>query len=151
MGGRTKKISEAIAGTLTNYEVSFFPIELRGKLMEKIKMLDRFENNDYSAIETELNSLSAAEYELIMFGMPTYGNRPPKAFDEILTRLGNLNGKKAVVFNTSRFTGGKALDYMETKVKEAGAQVMDKKKFRGLFRLGVKKAINFGLKINESH
>ncbi len=41
---------------ISNYEVSYFPIELKGKFIEKIKMLDKFENKDFSAIEPELNS-----------------------------------------------------------------------------------------------
>ena len=37
MGGRTKKTAEAIASVLTNYDVSYFPMELTGKFREKIK------------------------------------------------------------------------------------------------------------------
>ena len=151
MGGRTKKTAEAIGSALTNYEVSYFPVELSGKLKEKIKMLDKFENKDFSAIETELNTLNATGYDLIMFGMPTYGNFPPKAFDEILSRMGNLNRKRAIVFNTARFTGTKALNYMKVKVEEAGAEVIDQFKFRKLFWIGTKNAIKFGKKINETH
>jgi flavodoxin len=151
MGGRTKKTAESIASVLTNHEVSFFPVEISGKFIEKIKMLDKFENSDFSAIETELNTLDATGYDLIMFGMPTYGDSPPKAFDEILSRMGNLNGKKAIVFNTARFTGTKALSYMKIKVEEAGAEVIGQFKFRKLFWIGTKNAIKFGKQINESH
>ena len=149
MGGRTKKTAEAIASALTNYEVSYFPVELTGKFIEKLKTLDKFEKKDFSAIENELNTLDAASYDLIIFGMPTYGNKPPQAFDEIVARMGNLSGKKAVVFNTARFTGGKARDYMKAKVEEAGAQVIDQSKFRKVFWIGVKNAIKFGKRINE--
>lgn len=151
MGGRTKKTAEAIASALTNYEVSYFPVELSGKLIEKIKVLDKFENKDFSAIETQLNTLDATGYDLIIFGMPTYGNFPPKAFDEILLRMGNLNGKRAIVYNTARFSGTKALKYMRTKVEETGAQVIDQFKFRKVFWIGTKNAIKFGKKINETH
>jgi len=149
MGGRTKKTAEAIASALTNYEVSYFPVELTGKFIEKLKMLDKFENKDFSAIETELNALDAASYDLIIFGMPTYGNKPPQAFDEIVARMGNLSGKRVVVFNTARFTGGKALVYMKAKVEEAGAQVIDQSKFRKVFWIGIKNAIKFGKQISE--
>ena len=149
MGGRTKKTAEAIASALTNHEVSYFPVELTGKFIEKIKMLDKFENKDFSAIETELSILDAAGYDLIIFGMPTYGSKPPHAFDEIVARMGDLSGKRAVVFTTARFTGGKARDYMKAKVEEAGAQVIDQTKFRKLFWIGVKNAIKFGKQINE--
>jgi flavorubredoxin len=149
MGGRTKKTAEAIGSTLITHEVSYFSIELTGKLTEKIKMLDKFENKDFSAIETELNTLDATGYELFIIGMPTYGDKPPKAFDEIITRLGNLNGKKAVVFNTARFTGKKAIEYMKTSIEETGVEVVDQRKFRKLFWIGTKDAIQFGNQIKE--
>ena len=149
MGGRTKKTAEAISSALTNYEVSYFPMELKGKLIEKIKQLDKFENNDFSAIETGLDNLDAAIYDLIIIGMPTYGDKPPKAFDEVIDRIKNFNGKRVIVFNTARFTGKKSLDYMKAKVEEKGAQVIDHARFRKLLWIGVKNAINFGKRINE--
>ena len=150
MGGRTKKTAETIASVLTNYEVSYFPIELTGKFKEKIKMLDKFENKDFSIIEADLNNLDALPYDLIIFGMPTYGNFPPKIFDEIVAKMKNFSGKRVIVFNTARFTGGKALDHMKTKVEEAGAQVIDQSKFRKLFWIGTKNALKFGKKINQN-
>ncbi|MFX1571805.1 MAG: flavodoxin family protein [Promethearchaeota archaeon] len=150
MGGRTKKTAEAIASALTNYEVTYFPIELKGKFIDKLKILDKFEHKDFSSIETDLNTLDALTYDLIFIGMPTYGNFPPKVFDEILVRMKNLSGKRAFVFNTARFSGGKSLDYMKVKVEEAGAQVINQAKFRKLFWIGVKDAIKFGEKVNKS-
>ena len=54
----------------------------------------------------------------------------------------NLSGKKAIVFNTARFTGGKSLEYMKEKVEENGAQLIDFTKFRKLFWIGKKKPLN---------
>lgn len=150
MGGRTKKTAEAIASALINHDVSYFQVEITGKYIEKIKKMDKFENKDFSAIGTELGALDAAGYDLIIFGMPTYGNFPPKTFDEIVARMKNLSGKKVFVFNTARFSGGKALSYMEEKVEKTGAQVIDKARFRKLFWIGEKDAIKFGKKINET-
>ncbi|MFX1281084.1 MAG: flavodoxin family protein [Promethearchaeota archaeon] len=150
MGGRTKKTAETIAGVLTNYEVSYFPIELTGKFREKIKMLDKFENKDFAIIEADLNNLDAQPYDLIIFGMPTYGNFPPKIFDEIVVKMKKISGKRIIVFNTARFTGGKALDYMKAKVEEAGAQVIKQSKFRKLFWIGTKNALKFGKEINQN-
>jgi flavodoxin len=149
MGGRTKKTAQAIASVLTNYELSYFPIELTGKFIEKIKMLDKFENKDFSLIEDDLKSLDVLLYDLIIFGMPTYGNFPPKVFDEILARMKNLSGKNVIVFNTARLTGGKTLLYMKAKVEEAGAQVISESKFRKFFWIGTKNAIKFGEHIND--
>ena len=148
--GRTKKTAKAIASALKNYDVTFFPVELTGKYVEKIKKLDKFENKDFSAIENELSTLDAINYDLIMIGMPTYGNFPPKVFDEILARMKNLKGKKVIVFNTARFSGGKSLDYMKEQVEGTGAQVIDQARFAKLFWIGEKNAIKFGKKVNES-
>ena len=149
MSGRTKKTAEAIASGLKNYDISYFPMELKGKFIEKIKKLDKFENNDFSAIETGLDTLDAANYDLIIIGMPTYGDKPPKIFEEVIDRMKNFSGKRAIVFNTARFSGKKSLDYMKSKVEEAGAQVIDQARFRKLLWIGVKNAIKFGEQINE--
>ena len=149
MSGRTKKTAEAIASALKNYDISYFPMELKGKFIEKIKQLDKFENNDFSAIETGLDTLDAANYDLIIIGMPTYGDKPPKAFEEVIDRMKNFSGKRVIVFNTARFSGKKSLDYMKTKVEEKGSQVIDQARFRRVLWIGVKKAIKFGEQINE--
>ena len=149
MSGRTKKTAEAIASALKNYDISYFPMELKGKFIEKIKQLDKFENNDFSAIETGMDTLDAANYDLIIIGMPTYGDKPPKAFEEVIDRMKNFSGKRVIVFNTARFSGKKSLDYMKTKVEEKGTQVIDQARFRKVLWIGVKNAIKFGEQINE--
>jgi len=149
MSGRTKKTAEGIASALTNHDVSYFPVELTGKFIEKIKELDKFENDDYSAIEADFETLDALNYDLIIIGMPTYGKKPPKIFDEIINRMKNFDGKKAIVFNTARFSGGKSLDYMKAKVEGQGAQVIDQARFRKVLWIGVKNAIKFGNQLNE--
>ena len=147
---RTKKTAEGIASALTNHDVSYFPVELTGKFIEKIKKLDKFENDDYSAIEADFETLDALNYDLIIIGMPTYGNKPPKIFDEIINRMKNFDGKKAIVFSTARFSGGKSLDYMKAKVEGQGAQVIDQARFRKVLWIGVKNAIKFGNQLNEN-
>jgi len=149
MGGRTKKTAKAIAGALTNYEVTYFPVELTGKFIEKIKQFDKFEKGDFSAIESGLSNLDAAEYDLVIFGMPTYGSNPPGTFNEIIKRMANLNGKKVVIFTTARFSGRKALKYMKERIEASGGQITKQAKFRRLFYLGVRKSKKFGKEINE--
>lgn len=150
MGGRTKKTAEAIGSTLIDHEVNYFAIELRGKRIEKIKQFDRFQNGDYSEIEKNLNSLDIKPFELIIIGMPTYGKFPPKTFDEIIRRMGNLNNKKVIVFTTARFSGGKARDYMESKVENSGGRVIKKMKFKRLFWIGTKRALKYGKVLNKA-
>ena len=150
MSGRTKKTAEAIASALNNHEVSYLPVELTGKFIEKIKKLDKFENNDYSEIESQLSALNTADYNLLIIGMPTYGNFPPKVYNEILRRLNDLSGKMVVVFNTARFTGGKCLEFMKEKVEEIGGTVIGQNKFRKFFWIGTKDAIKFSKQIKET-
>ena len=150
MGGRTKKTAHAIGSALIDHEVKYFAIELRGKWIEKIKQFDRFQKEDYSEIENDLNSLDIEPVELIIIGMPTYGNLPPKTFDEIIRRMGYLSNKKVIVFTTARFSGGKARDYMESKVENSGGNIVEKLKFRKPFWIGTKSALKYGKGINES-
>jgi hypothetical protein len=149
MSGRTKKTAQAIGTALTNHDVSYLGLELTGKFVEKIKKLDKFENNDFSEIEEELNTLGSSNYDLIVIGMPTYGNFPPKVYSEIIRRINNIIKQKFVVFNTARFTGGKCLDFMREKIELSGSEVIDQLKFKKLFWIGTKKAIKFGEKLNE--
>ncbi len=150
MGGRTKKIAEAIGSVLIDHEINYFAIELKGKRIEKIKQFDRFQKDDYSEIEKDLNSLDIEPFELIIIGMPTYGNLPPKTFDEIIKRMGDLSNKKVIVFTTARFSGGKARDYMESSVENSGGRVVEKLKFRKLFWIGSKEAVKYGKALNKS-
>ena len=148
--GRTKKISEAIASSLINHDMDFIRFELMGKFSERFKMSGSIRMGDYSLIEKELNSLSSAEFDLVIIGMPTHGGPPPKIFNEIVVQMGDLNGKKAIVFNTARITGRSTTDLMAAKLTEAGANVIGKKRFRGLFRLGISDAVRFGNEIDQN-
>ena len=149
MGGRTRRAAKAIASSLTNYEVDFFGIECEGNFIERIKMLDKFEKNDFSVVEEGLSKLDAANYDLIVIGMPTYGGKTPNALNEILKRMKNLNGKKVATYTTARFSGGKALVYMNDKVEAAGGKIAHKTKITRPFYLGKRKAAKFGAEINE--
>lgn len=147
MGGRTKEVAETIADALSNHEVNFASFELTGGKIEKLKELDKFENDDYSLFEDTLNSLNAEPYELILMGMPTYGNRPPVIFEEIMERLKNLDGKEVVVFSTSRITGDGTIEYMKEKVEEKGGMVINSHNFRGFFRIGKRSVQEFANQI----
>jgi flavodoxin len=150
MGGRTKKTAEAIGSALIDHEVKYFPIELRGKRIEKIKQFDKFQKGDYSELEEDLNSLDIESFELLIIGMPTYGKFPPKTFDEVIRRMGDLSNKKVIVFTTARFSGGKARDYMESKLENSGGRVIEKLKFRKLFWIGTKSALKYGKVLNTA-
>lgn len=149
MGGRTKKTAHAVASALTKYEVTFVPIELPGNFFQRIQVFDDFEKGDFSLIENELNSLDAASHDLVFFGMPTYGNKPPGTFHEIMKRMKNFSGKKVVIFTTARFSGKGTLEYMKEKIEAEGAQVINQYNFKRFFWIGKKKAMEFGKEIND--
>ncbi len=99
--------------------------------------------------EEELKLLDAKDYELVIIGMPTYGDKPANAFNEIVRKVPNLSGKKTIIFTTARFSGGKALKYMKEKVQETCAQIVKEANFRRVFWLGKRKSTKFGLELNE--
>ena len=148
MGGRTKRMAEAIASNLSNYEVIFFPFELKGSFIGKIQLLDEFENGDYSSFEGDFSILNAEPYDLILIGMPTYGSNPPKTFHELTKRMNNLHGKRVVLFGTSRFRRGSHLQVMKEDIEGKDGEVIEQRNFRGLLILGTKKALEFGIVIN---
>ena len=148
MGGRTKKMAEAIASKLSNYEVAFFPFELKGSFVGKIKLLDKFENGDYSSLESDFSILDAEPYDLILIGMPTYGSEPPKTFYELTKRLNDLSGKRVVLFGTSRFRRGSHIQVMKEDIEAKDGEVIAQRNFRGLLMLGSKNALEFGALIN---
>lgn len=149
MGGRTKKIAEAIGGSLSQYELNFIPFQITGSFGKKLKILDNFRQGDYSVVEDHLKTLDAQDYDLVTIGMPTHGGREPIIFDEIINRMQNFNEKKVVLFGTSRMSRGGMLNFMREKVENKGAKVIDQNNFRGFFRLGTEKAVEFGKKISN--
>lgn len=149
MGGRTKKVAQIIANNLPEYECIFIGFELTGKFSEKLKILDKYQNGDFSMIDDKLNSLDAGIYDLIMIGMPTYGNFPPQVFNEILKRIKNFQNKDIVIFSTARITGKGNLEYMTSEVQAKGGNVFQSHNFRGLFRIGTRSARKFAAKITK--
>jgi flavodoxin len=149
MGGRTKKVAETIASGLSAYEVDFVPFELTGGKIEKLKKLDVLSNGDYSLFKDALQRLVAEPYDLILIGMPTYGNVPPEMFDTIMNRIQGLEGKDVVVFSTARITGSGTPEYMQAEVEKKGGEVIQSHNFRGLFRIGEKDVLEFADQISN--
>lgn len=147
--GRTKKVAETIASSLTDHDVKFIRFEVMGSFSERFKISGEIRRGDYSRIQEELDSLKDITFDLLIIGMPTHGGPPPKVYEEIVDRLGNLNGKKAIVFNTARLTGGNTPNIMAAELEEAGANVVEKKRFKGFFRLRMLDVMEFAIKINQ--
>lgn len=150
MGGRTKKVAEIIGSNLSGYDISYAPFELTGGKIEKLKEYDSLSNGDYSLFEEELNALDVGPFDLILIGMPTYGNAPPVIFDEIMKHMENLEGKHVIVFSTARITGSGTTEYMKSKVEENGGKVIETHNFRGFFKIGKKSVLQFTTRVQES-
>lgn len=147
MGGRTEKVAEIIGEALSDYEVDYIPFELTGGRIEKLKKYDSLTTGDFSIFEEKLNELNTGPYDLILMGMPTYGNLPPGVFDEIMNRIEGLEGKKVVVFCTARITGSGTLEYMKSEVEKKEGNVICSYNFRGFFRIGKKEVLEFARQI----
>lgn len=147
MGGRTKKVAQTIVDALPQYDIAYLPFEFSGNLSEKLKIVEKFNNRDFSMMEDTLNSLDSEKYDIIFIGMPTYGNLPPKVFDEILERMKDIKDKKIIIFSTARFTGEGTVEYMKSKIEAKGAKVIYTQNFRGFFKISTKKVKHFAKKI----
>ncbi|MFX0101323.1 MAG: flavodoxin family protein [Candidatus Hodarchaeota archaeon] len=141
--GRTKRVAKIIGEALSEYNPSYFSVEIKGKF----GMMDALEKGDYSSIEDGLNSLQSMDFDTIIIGMPTWGNRPPKVFNEILARLPGIDGKRAFVFTTSIFSGGGTLKYMKEKVEEKGPDFISERKFRAAFWIRKANVVKFASEI----
>lgn len=82
--GRTKKTAEAIGSAMTKYEVDYFPFILTGPFGLKVSIQTQHDKGDFSTITKILSNLEKIDpkSDLFIFGMPTYGNKPPSAFYE---------------------------------------------------------------------
>lgn len=77
-----------------------------------------------------------SEADLICVGSWVKGlfiirQHPTERSMEFIDRLGNLEGKEAVVFCTYKLATGSTLHKMATAMEEKGAQVVGQFKFRG--------------------
>lgn len=149
MSGRTKKIAEILGKSLSNYNVDYVSLVLTGGFFTKIDKLDKFEHQNFTLVENELNTLEKQQADLFLIGMPTYGGIPPKIFEEILRRMPYLAGKKIVTFSTSWGSKEGAALPMKTRIAQLGGQIIESKNFQGFFHVNTSDAEKFGQKINE--
>ncbi len=149
--GRTKKTAEAIGSQLSNYEVDYFPFILTGTFGMKVSIQTQHNKGDFSTIAKELSDLEKIDqnHDLVILGMPTYGDYPPSAFYEIVKRL-DIKGKNVIIFGTCSITGTKTMEIMKKTVEEAGGIIVEQARFKGFFKPKLKKAAQFGRMINDS-
>ena len=149
--GKTKKTAKAIGQSLSNYEVDYFGFELTGIFGQKVGTIGQLEKGDFSSISEDLSKLGDMnqDYNLFIFGMPTYGNKPPGVYKEIIKRV-NIQGKPVAYFGTCAGNGWVTMDQVTTTIEEAGGNLIDKIRLRGFCKPKLKEAAKFGKSINDT-
>ncbi|TXT64326.1 MAG: hypothetical protein BAJALOKI1v1_580006 [Promethearchaeota archaeon] len=143
MGVRTKKLAHVIESFLPKIEFVYHPFEVFGKLGQKMKTLEAFSNGDFSRVQESLENLDISPYKTILMGMPTYGNFPPKLFDEILVRMDNIQEKSFVLFSTSLITGEGTIEYMNSELEARKGNVLARVNLQRFFKIGKEPILEF--------
>ncbi|KON28824.1 hypothetical protein AC481_00195 [miscellaneous Crenarchaeota group archaeon SMTZ-80] len=149
MTGRTKKVAENIAEGLNSLDVRIEEIKYAKKVRDLLKEKEEIMKGDLSNFNYDENIKDLEPYDLIFFGTPTYGARAPPVFDGYLEIANNVSGKRFIVFNTCRFIAGKILELIQAEIEKKGAEVVNKRIFKGFFRINMKKVRNFIDELNK--
>lgn len=145
--GRTKKVAEAIASSLKDENVQLEALQFHGKLFELMAVQEAMINGDLSKLVYDEKILDVSPYDLICIGAPVYGGRPAAAFNAYVKAVKNLDGKNVVIFSTCFAMAGKCLAIMKELVESKGGLVSNQMMFKGIFRINLKKAQEFGLRL----
>ncbi|MBY9014907.1 MAG: hypothetical protein KGD68_04375 [Candidatus Lokiarchaeota archaeon] len=85
----------------------------------------------------------------MFLGFPTHGSRPATVFNGYFEHAQNIDGKNYIVFNTCRMVPGKTLEIMQTEIEKKGGSVVNKRTFKGLFRIKMSKVEEFVEELNQ--
>ncbi|MEJ2249928.1 MAG: hypothetical protein P8Y97_09735 [Candidatus Lokiarchaeota archaeon] len=110
-------------------------LEYHGKVMELMRKQETIRKGDLSNFSYNKEIEDLSQYDLILFGSPTYGAIPAPVFNGILQHIKNLEGRDVIIFATCRFYGGKILQMMEHDIEKKGGNIIAKKLFKGFFRI----------------
>lgn len=149
MSGRTKKVADIIAQGLKGHEVLIERFQYSKKARDIVSEHDKILNGDLSDFKYNKIAENLTPYDLVLFGTPVYGGQPPAIFEGYLKKTQNINGKKFIIFCTCRFIPGKTLESMQSELEKKGAVVVNKRIFKGLFRIKMVKIQNFVEELNQ--
>ncbi|MHA2288844.1 MAG: flavodoxin family protein [Promethearchaeota archaeon] len=150
LGGRTKQVAKRIAEGINFSDVNIENFEYIKKSREIIPEQDEIMKVNLSNFKynEEINDLS--HYDLVFFGFPTHGGLPATVFNGYLKHAQNFSGKEFVIFNSCRLIPGKTLEIMQTEIEQKGGFVVNKRVFRGLFKIKMSKVDNFINELNQN-
>jgi len=143
MTGRTKRVAETIAEELSSFDLKIEQVKYNKKVKDLLKEQDSIKRGVLTDFSYSEEVIDLEYFDLIFFGTPTYGGLPPPIFEGFLEIAKNVNGKRFILFNTCRFIVGKTFERMQTKIEEKGGIVLNKGKFKGLFKINMKKVKKF--------
>ncbi len=150
MGGRTRRVAQAIAAELRAADVTVEEIKYNGtSAMKLVRNQEAVVKGDLSQFTFNRDVLDLAPYDRVFFGTPTWGGRPTPAFQGFLANCKTVAGKEWVVFATCRLVGGKIFDIMRGAIERAGGKVVSQQMFKGFFKIGSEKARIFGQTLNK--
>jgi len=149
LGGRTKKVTENIAGGLNSQDVSIEKFEYTKKFRDYLSEQEEVMKGDLSSFMYNETIEDLSPYDLVFFGSPTHGGRPATLFNGYFKHAQNIEGKNFVVFNTCRFSSGKTLQIMQGIIEEKGGSVVNKRTFKGFFRIKMSKVDGFVEELNQ--
>ncbi len=150
MGGRTRRVAQAIAAELRTAEVQVEEIKYNGTSATKlVKEQGGVMKGDLSHFTFKQEILDLAPYDRVFFGMPTYGGAPAPTFHGFLENCKNVQGKECVIFATCRFIGHRNLSLMQEAIEQKGGKVVAQQSFKGFFKINLQKAQAFGQSLNK--
>lgn len=150
LGGRTKKVAEKIVEGFNISDVSIESIKYTKKSRDLIREQDEIMKGNLLNFRYNEIIKDLGPYDLIFFGFPTHGGRPATVFNGYLKHAQNLGGKNFIVFNTCRMIPGKTLEIMQAEIEQKGGSVVNKRIFRGLFRIKMSKVEDFIKELNQN-
>jgi flavorubredoxin len=100
--------------------ISFFQRDVTYAFIEGLK------DNDWSIDVTTTSSQTPTDisnYDLVVFGSPTYGGKPHQSVTDYIEQLGNLGNKHVALVVTAGFSSN-ALTFLENLINNASGVVV---------------------------
>ncbi|MFX1492848.1 MAG: flavodoxin family protein [Promethearchaeota archaeon] len=149
MGGRTKAVAKSIAERLNASEITIEEFKYTKKLKDFLSEQHEIFKGNLLNFNYNEDVIDLKPYDFIFFGTPTYGGLPATIFDGYLEHVQNIQGKNFIIFSTCRFSSGKIFEKMQAEIEKKGGIVVNKRAFKGLFKINVAEINKFAEELNQ--